>query len=166
MASLQKALDLEPNYYEASLVVGRTYVARGMYPQAIAELEKAVRFNPKVASVSGALAHAYARAGNREKALKLVDQLKRPDGKETANPPTFVLVWAYAGLGDKEQAFAWLERAFEERRQRLTWLKVDPLLEPLRSDARFDDLVRRVGFPASAAAIEATRSARAQSTSN
>jgi len=63
------------------------------------------------------------------------------------------MVWAYAGLGDKEQAFAWLERSYEERRQRMVWLNVDPLLEPLRSDPRFADLVRRVGLPSPAPAI-------------
>jgi hypothetical protein len=57
------------------------------------------------------------------------------------------MVWAYAGLGDSDQAFAWLERAYEERRIRMQWLKVDPLLAPLRSDPRFAAFVRRVGPP-------------------
>ena len=61
--------------------------------------------------------------------------------------PTFAFIWAYAGLDDKEQAFAWLEKAYEERRQRMVWLNVDAFLDPLRSDPRFDDLVRRVGLP-------------------
>jgi tetratricopeptide (TPR) repeat protein len=147
MASLQKALDLEPSYYDGSIVLARTYVSNRKFQPAIAELEKALTFNARDPAVLGALAHANARSGNREKALELVEQLKRNGGRQPDNAPTFALVWAYAGLGDKEQAFAWLERACEEHRQRLTWLNVDPLLEPLRSDPRFTDLVRRIGLP-------------------
>jgi len=151
VASLQKALELDPSYYDARIVLARTYVAKGMYEQAIAELEKALTFNARQPPVLGALAHAYARAGNREKARQLVEELMR--NRERGNLPTFPLVWAYAGLGDKDQAFAWLERSYEERRQRMVWLNVDPLLDPLRSDPRFPDLVRRVGLPSPVAAI-------------
>jgi TolB-like protein/Tfp pilus assembly protein PilF len=146
MTSLQKALELEPGHPNASLVLARTYVTKGMYEHAIAELEKALTFNPTQLLVVGALAHAYARAGNREKALQLVDELKRVLA-ERGNIPTFAFVTAYAGLGDKEQAFAWLERSYEERRPRMVWLNTDPWLDPLRSDPRFHDLVRRVGLP-------------------
>ena len=59
----------------------------------------------------------------------------------------FGLIWAYAGLGETDLAFAALERSYEERRDRMVWLTVDPLLDPLRSDPRFDDLMRRVGLP-------------------
>ena len=59
----------------------------------------------------------------------------------------FGMIWAYAGLGDKERAFAYLERAYQERVGRMVWLNVDPLLDPLRSDSRFKDLVRRIGLP-------------------
>jgi pentatricopeptide repeat protein len=148
MTSLQKALEFDPSYYDARIVLARTYVAKGMYEQAIAELQKALTFDTRDPGVLGALAHAYARAGDREKALQLVDQLKRNGGA------TFALVWAHAGLGDKDQAFAWLERSYEERRQRMVWLNVDPLLEPLRSDPRFTDLVRRVGLPSPVARVE------------
>src|SRR2546427_7317853 len=146
MASLQKVLELDPSYSDASIVLARTYVTKGMYQQAIAELQKALIFNGREPLVLGALAHVYARAGQREEALKLVSELKRIEA-ERGNIPTFSFTWAYAGLGDKEQAFAWLERSYQERRQRMVWLNVDPLLEPLRSDPRFHDLVRRVGLP-------------------
>ena len=66
---------------------------------------------------------------------------------ERGTEPPFPIVWAYAGLGDNDQAFAWLERADEERRTRMQWLNVDPLLAPLRSDPRFDHLRGRVGLP-------------------
>jgi len=147
MASCQKALELDPSYSDASLILARTYVTQGKYPQAIAELQKALTFNERQPIVLGALAHAYARAGQREEALKLVGKLKRIEAEERGYVPPFGIIWAYAGLGDKEQAFAWLERSYQERRDRMVWLNVDPLLDPLRSDPRFHDLVRRVGLP-------------------
>lgn len=145
-AALQKALELEPGFYEASVVLARNYVAKGYYKEAIAELDGARALNPIDPALLGTLAHAHARAGNRETALKVLDELKRNGPGSRATLPTFALVWAYAGLGDYDQAFAWLEKSYDERRQRMTWLNVDPLLEPLRSDPRFTDLVRRVGL--------------------
>src|SRR5882762_994081 len=147
MASWQKALELDPGYADASLVLARTLLTQGNHERAIAELRKAVVFNERQALILGALAQAYARAGQREEALKLVSELKRIEADERVYVPPFGLIWAYAGLGDKEQAFAILERSFEERRDRMVWLNVDPLLDPLRSDPRFTDLVRRIGLP-------------------
>ncbi len=146
MASWQKALELDPGYSDASLVLARAYVKLGMNQQAVAELQKALIFNERAPLVLGALAHAYARAGQREEALKLVGELKRIEAEERGFVPPFGIIWAYAGLGDEERAFAWLERSFQERRDRMVWLNVDPLLDPLRSDPRFHDLVRRVGL--------------------
>ena len=148
MASWQKALELDPSYSDASIVVARIYVTSGMHQQAIAELQKALTFTKGEPLVMGALAHAYARAGRREEALKLVGELKQIQAERgRGNMPTFPLIWAYAGLGDKDQAFAWLETSYQDRRDRMVWLNVDPLLDPLRSDPRFHDLVRRMGLP-------------------
>ena len=150
MASWQKALELDPGYPDASIALARTYVTRGMNQNAIAALQKALIFSDREPLVLGALAHAHARAGRREEALKLVGELKRMEERREAEGksiPRFSFVWAYAGLGDKEQAFAWLEKAYQERRGRMFLLNVDPLLEPLRSDPRFQDLLRRIGLP-------------------
>jgi TolB-like protein/Tfp pilus assembly protein PilF len=147
-ASIQKVIELEPGYEAASLVLARTYLSKGRYQEAITELERALAYNPRNSGLLAALAHVYARAGNRQKALQLVDRV-RTSGPEEGKVQSFHMIWMYAGLGDKDEAFAWLEKAYEERRQRLTWLNVDPLLDPLRSDPRFADLVRRVGLPSS-----------------
>jgi pentatricopeptide repeat protein len=120
-----------------------------MTQQAIATLQQALIVRDRDPVLMGALAHAYARAGQREEALKLVGELKRLDVRleaERRSVPRFPFTWAYAGLGDKEQAFAWLEKAYQERRARMYLLNVDPLLDPLRSDPRFQDLVRRAGL--------------------
>src|SRR2546425_1968915 len=146
-ASIQKALELDPSYSDASWVLARHYLRNGMYQQAIAELQNALIFNKKEPFVLGTLAHAYARAGQREEALKLVGELKRIVA-EREYVPAFSLIYAYAGLGDKEEAYAWLERSYKERKPKMVWLNVDPLLDPLRSDPRFHDLVRRMGLPA------------------
>jgi TolB-like protein/Tfp pilus assembly protein PilF len=150
MASWQKALELDPGYPDASIELARSYVTRGLHQNAISALQKALIFTDREPLVLGALAHAHARAGQRAEALKLVSELKRLEervGPEDRNVPRFSFVWAYAGLGDKEQAFAWLEKAYQERRDLMIALNIDPLVDPLRSDPRFQDLVRRVGLP-------------------
>ena len=149
MASWQKALELDPGYPDASIELARSYVTRGLHQNAISALQKALIFTAREPLVLGALAHAHARAGQRTEALTLVSELKRLEervGPEDRNIPRFSFVWAYAGLGDKEQAFAWLERAYQERRDLIVVLNIDPLVDPLRSDPRFQDLVRRVGL--------------------
>ncbi len=146
VAQAQHAQQLDPGFSDASIVLARAYVTKGMYQRAIAELQKAMILNARDPFILGALAHAYARASQREEALKLVGELKRIQA-ERGNMPTFPFIWAYAGLGDNDQAFAWLEKSYQERRDRMVWLNVDPLLEPLRSDPRFGDLVRRIGLP-------------------
>jgi TolB-like protein len=148
-ASWQKALELDPGYPGASILLAASYVRLGMTQQAIATLQQALIVRDRDPVLMGALAHAYARAGQREEALKLVGELKRLDVRleaERRSVPRFPFTWAYAGLGDKEQAFAWLEKAYQERRARMYLLNVDPLLDPLRSDPRFQDLVRRAGL--------------------
>jgi tetratricopeptide (TPR) repeat protein len=130
-----------------SLIVARTDVIDGKYPEAIAQLQRALAWkDQKDALVLGALGHAFARGGQRQEALHVVDELKQMGSRVTP----FGLIWAYAGLGDNDNAFALLEQAYGERRDRMVWLNVDPLLDPIRSDPRFDDLVRRVGLPAKA----------------
>jgi len=147
IASCQKALELEPSYSDASQILARIYVMQGRYQQAIAELQKALLLSERQPLLLGVLAYAYTRAGQREEALRLVSELKRIETEESGYVPPFGIIWAYAGLGDRDQAFAYLESSYEERRDRMAYLNVDPMLDPLRSDPRFKDLVRRVGLP-------------------
>ena len=143
IAAARKALDLDPTHSDASIVLGRMYVTRRDYPKAIAELERMLATQKnREPLVIGALAHAYARGGRREEALRLVDELRQRENSVTP----FALIWADAGLGENDEAFDRLERAYTGHWDRMVWLKVDPLLDPLRSDPRFDELVRRVGF--------------------
>lgn len=146
-ASCRKALEMQPNYPDASLVLARTHVTQRNYAQAIAELQHAIALAQRDSILLGALAHTYARAGQRDEALKLVDTMKRIEAAERGYVAPFGLIWAYAAL-DKEKAFAYLEASYQNGRPpRLAWVSVDPLLEPLRADPRFHDLVRRIGLP-------------------
>lgn len=149
MAIWQRARELDPTHPDVGLLPGRSYVKLERNQDAVAVLEKSLLFTERDPLILGALAHAYARAGRREEALKLVRELSRMDERleaEGKSIPRFSFIWAYAGLGDKEQAFVWLEKAYQERRDRVFLLSVDPLLDPLRSDPRFQDLLSRVGL--------------------
>lgn len=90
------------------------------------------------------LIRAYAHAGRRDDALRLLADLKRR--KSTGYVPAGAFVNAYLGLGDNEQAFAALEQAYKEKSAILQWVKIHPYFDPIRSDPRFQDLVRRVGL--------------------
>jgi pentatricopeptide repeat protein len=87
---------------------------------------------------------AYARLGKREEAVKLVEQMHEQAKQRYV--PAYSFGVAYTGLGDKDQAFQWLERSLQDRAWEITYLKVDASMDGLRSDPRFDDLVKRLGF--------------------
>jgi hypothetical protein len=112
-----------------------------MYEQAIAEFQKMGDYP----SVLGHMGNAYARAHRVAEAQETIRKLKEYIAKE--NVGNYEVALVYSGLGSKDQAFEWLEKAYKARDKGLTFLKVDPCLTPLRSDPRFQDLVRRVGLP-------------------
>jgi tetratricopeptide (TPR) repeat protein len=139
----RKALELDPNYAAAHAALGRAYLHKGMHEEAIAELQQAVELSggwPK-----HDLAIAYAMAGKRDDAGKLLDELVKLSKRGFVEMNGVARV--YAALGDKEQAFAWLEKAYVERDGWMAALKMDPSFDPLRSDPRFQSLLRRMNFP-------------------
>ena len=92
----------------------------------------------------GVLIRAYAHAGRRPDALRLLRKLKRR--QESSYVPAAAFVNAYLGLGDNDQAFVWLERAYKEQSNILQFVKVHPYFDPIRSDPRFQNLLRRTGL--------------------
>ena len=142
---LRKTTDLDPNYWFAYEVLGLAYERQGQFPEAIAEVQKAVRLAGTIAEPTFGLARVYAVSGNRAEAQKLLDTLKERS-KETY-VPAYAIALIHAGLGEKDQALASLERACQERSWYMIFLKVDPRLDSLRSDPRFQDLLRRMNFP-------------------
>jgi len=123
--------------------LGLALIANGQPDEAIPVLEKALGTDRNPA-VMGVLVRAYAHAGRRGEALRLVDELKRR--QQTSYVAAAPFVNAYLGLGDNEQALFWLERAYQQQSNMLQLIKVHPFLDPLRGDPRFVDLVHRVGL--------------------
>ena len=130
--------------YWSSWFLGFALIANGQPDEAIPVLENALTISERSPAVIGVLVRAYAHAGRRAEALRLLDELKRR--QQTGYVPAAAFVNAHLGLGDNEQAFAWLERAYQEHSQILQYIKVHPFFDPLRGDPRFADLVRRVGL--------------------
>ena len=89
--------------------------------------------------------YSHARLGERSAALRIIEELA--SASKHSFIPAFLYALVYAGLEDKDQAFGWLEKAYEERFNRLAYLKQDALWDPLRSDPRFIDMLRRLGIP-------------------
>jgi tetratricopeptide (TPR) repeat protein len=145
----KKILDMNPNFTLVLMDLGRAYLQKGMYYEAIAEFQKAIVLsgdNP-AASVMyrGNLGYAYAVSGNKTEALKLLEELKEESKQRYVSP--LLIAEIYAGLGMKEQAFEWLEKAYGIRDGNMVLLKIWYSWHPLRSDPRFQDLLRRMNFP-------------------
>ena len=132
-------------------LLGLAFEQQGKLADAISELEAAIaRFggglkssNPGVLMYIGELAHAYAVAGSTERARKLLEDLQ----ERAASDVPYEIALIYAALGENEKAFEWLDRAVKAREDDVVQLKVDPRTDPLRSDTRYADLLRRVGLP-------------------
>jgi TolB-like protein/Tfp pilus assembly protein PilF len=140
----RKTLDLDPDFPLAHWCLGVSHVGMKHYAEAVAEMQRADAVGTAPLYACG-LGYAYAAAGNRIKAKAVIEALK-PRADETYMPAYFIAS-IYGELGEKEQAFDWLQRAYDERDPQLTYLLVDPFMDPLRSDARFHALVRKFGFP-------------------
>jgi tetratricopeptide (TPR) repeat protein len=142
-----KTLELDQNFPAAHVFLPAAYEQKGKYEEAIAEFKKGIplRGGSEWAFTKGGLGHLYAILGKKSEALTLLDELKQLAAQEYVPPTSIALV--YAGLGEKDEAFAWLEKAYEERSFQLQWLNVEPRWDSLRSDPRFADLIRRIGLP-------------------
>jgi len=130
--------------YWSCWFLGFALIANSQPDEAVPVLEKALALSERNPAVIGVLVRAYAHTGRRTEALRLLDELKRR--QKTGYVPSAALVNAYLGLGDNEQTFFWLERAYKEHSPILGYIKVHPFFDPLRGDPRFADLVRRVGL--------------------
>jgi serine/threonine protein kinase/tetratricopeptide (TPR) repeat protein len=141
----QKALELDPNFVGAHECLGNAYLAKGIYGKAIAESQRAATDSGNDPLRSAGLGRAYALAGRIAKARKVLRDLQAASKRHYV-PPYFPAT-VYAALGEKDEAFSWLEKAYGERDPYLTWLKVDDSVDPLRSDTRFRELLSRIGLP-------------------
>ena len=144
IGQIQKTLAMDANFVPAHVYLGRAYAKKGTYPEAIAEMRKALELSEGDTNELAALGHAYAVAHQEGEAKKILDQLKERSQQTYVQPSLIAVI--HVGLGDKNQAFDWLQKAFEDRSAGLLYLKVDPAFDSVRSDPRFIDLVHRVGL--------------------
>jgi TolB-like protein/Tfp pilus assembly protein PilF len=147
---LQRIIEMETNFPAAHSVLGNAYLQDGRYDEAMAEYQKVLELSKDVAVVETAMkaiiAHAYARWGKRNNAMKILDGVTeaRANG---INVSSYSIAGIYAALGQSGPAFEWLNKAYEQHDLQLVSLKMDPTLDSLRDDPRFADLSRRVGLP-------------------
>jgi len=140
----QKVFELDPNYHIAVSVLAEAYVQKGDFASAIATIEKIQQGEPDPFTLS-TVGYVYAKSGDRDKALEILNEFEKRSNEEYVPALNFAQI--YAGFGDNEQALAWLEKACDERAVWMTFLKVDLKFDPLRSDPRFQELLKKVGFP-------------------
>lgn len=138
-----KILDLDPTSFPARRYLGLAYEHKGMYQKAITEFQKGVKVSGSPLMLA-LLGHAYAASGKIAEARQVLAELRDLEGRRYVSPYTVAAI--YTGLGEKEQAFKWLEKAYDERDVWLVNLKVDPVFSRLRSDRRFQDLLTRAGL--------------------
>jgi serine/threonine protein kinase/tetratricopeptide (TPR) repeat protein len=146
IAQLRKTIEMDPRFYFAHWVLGTTLQLKGQLSEAVAEYSKAVDLNDDP-SVLALLGQAYARAGQRDEAQKILVRLSEEAKSRYVQAYSFALM--YLALGDKEHAIDEMERAYRERDANVVQIKVDPMLDDLRGNQRFETLVNRI-FPANA----------------
>jgi serine/threonine protein kinase/tetratricopeptide (TPR) repeat protein len=147
IAQLKKALELYPGVIWAHMMLGCNYAQKHMYSEAVAECAKALESSGKDPTVLGDCGNVYALAGRRQQALSLLDRLKNLSVRRYVDPSNMALV--YDGLGDNDNAMIWLERAYTQRSAGICGVGFELWSEKLRSDPRFQNLLRRMNLPAS-----------------
>jgi TolB-like protein len=140
----EKAEQLDPGYFMLHFIAGRAHMRLNNYARAIAHLKQARTGTGELPLMDAALGLAYAVSGKKGLTLKLADQFKAAAKKRYIPPTYFGML--FAGLGDKDKALEWLEKAFQERADGLTWLNVEPMMDEVRTDARFQELIQRIGL--------------------
>jgi TolB-like protein len=140
----KRALEIDPSYWFAHYFLGWMYLQKGQTREAIAAFQKAADLSGFSMAIAP-LGYAHARAGNRAEAMKILAELKAWSKPGIVAPYDIAMV--YFGLGDKDQGFAWLDKALVARNWWVLFIKVEPWMDPLRSDPRFQALIRRMNFP-------------------
>jgi len=138
----RKTMNMDPFFALAHYVLGEIFVQEHKYKEAIAELQKAIELSPGSTAFKANLAYANAASGMRDEAVKLLNDLKNQPHDGFSNAPEIALV--YVGLNEKDQAMAWLEKAYAERFNPGVLMR--PAFDPLRSDPRFQGLLHRIGL--------------------
>jgi TolB-like protein/DNA-binding winged helix-turn-helix (wHTH) protein/Tfp pilus assembly protein PilF len=144
ISQCQQTLELDPDYPIAHFHLGRAYMAKNMYPQAIAEYQKAQATLGETPAIVMAIGYANAKSGNRAAARKALEEL-RAQSKQRYVPALYFGA-IYIGLGDPDAGMSWLERAYQEHSDYLIYLNADPMADSLRSNPRFQAVLRKIGM--------------------
>jgi tetratricopeptide (TPR) repeat protein len=139
-----KTVELHPASFWPRFFMGLACEEQKQMDEAIGHFQKALTLSGNKSLVRAALGHAYGVAGGRDLAIEAVEALEDQSAREYT--PAYDRAVIYAGLEDRDHAFEWLERAYDERSSWMSYLKVEPRLDPLRSDPRFAMLLRKVGL--------------------
>jgi TolB-like protein/Tfp pilus assembly protein PilF len=140
----QAALDIDPHFFFAHILLAQAYLQKGMFKPALSALKTATHLTNDSTFALARLAQGHAIAGEREKARALLKRLAGMAARKYVAP--FEIALIHAGLQDHDEALAWLQKAFDQRSIWLGYLQVEPQLDPVRNDRRFQELVKRVGF--------------------
>jgi eukaryotic-like serine/threonine-protein kinase len=140
-----QTIAMDPNFHETQWFLGWAYAQTGEYAKAVDAFQKAIALSGGSPEMKAELGYAYAVSGKNDEARKILDELKELSEREYVSP--FCLALIYAGLGEKDQALEWLEKAYQKRVAFLIYLGRQPQFDVLRSDPRFADLLRRLGPP-------------------
>ena len=141
----RRTLELDPGFPQAKRYAAWAFLQKGRHAEAIAALQAVLSALGRKPEVEAELGHALAVAGRRAEARAVLEGLTQLSSSRYVSPYSVALV--HAGLGDRDQALAWLDKAYAERSDYMPYLGLEPMLDSLRSDPRFDALVRRVGVP-------------------
>jgi TolB-like protein/DNA-binding winged helix-turn-helix (wHTH) protein len=144
ITQIRRILDIDPRFAFAYIDLSIALAQTGKSQEAITELQKALSLENEHVFLLSLMGFTYARMGGKEKAEDIIRQLKELSRRKYVSPQHIARV--YVGVGDRDQAFEWLEKAYQGRDYNVPYLRVDPTFESLRSDPRFASLVRRVGL--------------------
>ncbi|HKW74612.1 MAG TPA: hypothetical protein VJN64_03735 [Terriglobales bacterium] len=142
----EKGLQLDSSHFMLRYILGRCCMRLAQPEKAIMHFKAASSTPGEVPLVDAALGLAYAVTGDKEQTTKISDALRHTIATRYIPPTYFAML--YAGLGDRTRALMWLEKALAERADGLTWLAVEPMLDDMRDDPRFQELLRKIGLPA------------------
>lgn len=140
----RKVVESDPAFVPARLWFGRPYMQKGMFKEAIQQSEEAVKLSNESTVSLATLGQAYASAGNKGDAGDILDRLLERSKKQYV--PSYWIALVQMSMGNKDEAFIWLERAYTERSSWLVWANVEPRFDTLRPDPRFRSLLSRIGF--------------------
>jgi tetratricopeptide (TPR) repeat protein len=142
--SLKTPFEVDSAYHQVYWRLGLSYAQKGVYSEAFSMLEKALVLSGEMPLAKGSLAYVHAKSGNRAEAYRVLDEISRLPKNEDA--PLMMMAGTYACLGDKDKAIERLEKLYEVRDAPLMHIKVDPMLDSIRSDPRYEELLRRIGL--------------------